>query len=137
MVTISQLKRSAQTDENGVYEFAGIPAGRYDIVAHIDHVPDVLKTIEVTAAGSTTADFQLKLSSIREQVTVTATGSAESIDDSYQAVTSVGALELAEKSTISIGEALKNQLGVANRSFGPGACLKGWFAGRRDRFAIG
>ncbi len=120
VVTISQLKRTAQTDETGVYEFSEIPSGKYDVVAHIDRVPDMIKTVEISE-GSTTVDFQLQLNSIREQVTVTATGSAESIEDSYQSVTSVGALELAEKNSISIGEALKNQLGVANRSFGPGS----------------
>lgn len=119
-VTIVQLKRTTLTDENGNYEFTGIPSGRYDIIAHLDRVPGVVKTVEVSG-NLTTADFELSISNIREQVTVTATGSAESIENSYQTVTSVGAVELTEKNPISIGEALKNQLGVANRSFGPGS----------------
>ncbi|MEP7037629.1 MAG: TonB-dependent receptor [Acidobacteriota bacterium] len=119
-VTIVQLKRTTLTDENGNYEFKGIYFGRYEIIAHLDRVPDVVKTVEVSGS-LTTADFELSISNIREQVTVTATGSAESIENSYQTVTSVGAVELTEKNPISIGEALKNQLGVANRSFGPGS----------------
>ncbi len=120
VITIAQLKRTAQTDEKGAYEFTGIPFGRYDVIAHLDRVPDVVKTVEISS-GVTTVDFKLELDSIREQVTVTATGSAEAIENSYQSVTSVSALELAENNPISIGEALGNQLGVANRSFGPGS----------------
>ncbi len=118
VVTISELRRTTQTDENGRYEFEGVPAGKYTIIAHLDRVPDAVKTSDV-ASGETTLDFKLSFSSIREQVTVTASGTAESIENSYQSVTSVGALELARENPISIGEALKNQLGVANRSFGP------------------
>lgn len=119
VVTISELRRTTQTDENGRYEFGQIPAGKYTIIAHLDRVPDAVKTVEIS--GETTLDFKLSLTSIREQVTVTTTGTAESIENSYQSVTSVGALELARENPISIGEALKNQPGVANRSFGPGS----------------
>ena len=117
VVTISELRRTTQTDENGRYEFEGVAAGKYTIVAHLDRVTDAVKTVDVS--GEATLDFTLSLASVREEVTVTATGSAEAIENSYQSVTSVGALELARENSISIGEALKNQLGVANRSFGP------------------
>lgn len=119
VVTISELRRTTQTDEKGNYEFSQLPAGKYTVIAHLDRVPDAVKTIDVR--GDMTLDFKLSLSSIREEVTVTTTGTAESIENSYQSVTSVGALELARENPISIGEALKNQPGVANRSFGPGS----------------
>src|SRR5215831_2336613 len=117
-VTIAELKKSVLTDERGMFEFDRIPPGKYQLIAHLDRVPDAVKTIEV-AGGDQTVDFQLALAPIREQVTVTATGSAEAIESSYQSVNSIGALELAQKNPISIGEALQDQLGVANRSFGP------------------
>jgi iron complex outermembrane receptor protein len=120
VVTIAEVKKSALTDENGVFEFNNIPPGKYQIIAHLDRVPDVVKAVEVTG-GNQTIDFQLTLAPVSEQVTVTATGSAEAIGSSYQAVTAVGALELSQRNPISIGEALENQLGVAKRSFGPGS----------------
>lgn len=120
VVTIAELKRSVLADENGVFEFKGIPPGKYHLLAHLDRVPDVIKTVEVTG-GDQTVDFQLSLTPVSEQVTVTATGSAEAVGSSYQSVTSVGALELTQRNTLSIGEALEYQPGVAKRSFGPGS----------------
>lgn len=118
IVLIAELKRSALTDENGAFEFRDVPKGRYQIIAHLDRVPDMVKHVEVTA-GVQTVDFQLTLASVSEQVTVTATGSAEAVNSSYQSVTSVGALELAQRNPISLGEALEHKPGVAKRSFGP------------------
>ncbi len=120
VVTIAELKKSVLTDENGAFAFNDIPVGKYQLFAHLDRVPDVVKTVQVTS-GNQTIDFQLTLVPVSEQVTVTATGSAEAAGSSYQSVTSVGALELAQRNPISIGEALEYELGVAKRSFGPGS----------------
>src|SRR5712691_926190 len=120
VVTIVELKRSVLTDENGGFEFKGIPAGKYQMFAHLDRVPDVIKTVEVTG-GDQTVDFELSLTPVSEQVTVTATGSAEAVGSSYQSVVSVGVLELAQRNPLSIGDALESQPGVAKRSFGPGS----------------
>jgi iron complex outermembrane receptor protein len=120
VVTIVELKRSVLTDENGAFEFKGIPVGKYQVFAHLDRVPDVIKTVEVSGADQT-VDFELSLTPVSEQVTVTATGSAEAIGSSYQSVASVGSLELTQRNPLSIGEALEYQPGVAKRSFGPGS----------------
>ena len=120
VVTIVELKKSVLTDDSGAFVFDGIPTGDYQIIAHLDRVPDVVKMVEVNG-GNQTIDFQLTLAPVSEQVTVTATGSADAIGSSYQAVTSIGALELSQKNPISIGEALEYQTGVAKRSFGPGS----------------
>jgi iron complex outermembrane receptor protein len=121
VVTIAELKKTALTDESGHYEFHDIPAGTYQLIAHLDRVPDVVKTITLTATRTITTDFELALAPVNEQVTVTASGSAEAVTLAYQSVNSVGALELVQRNPISIGEALDGQLGVAKRSFGPGS----------------
>ncbi|HEY8205655.1 MAG TPA: TonB-dependent receptor [Pyrinomonadaceae bacterium] len=120
IVTITELRRSVATDENGVFEFGDVPTGSYEIIAHLDRVPDVVKTVEIRG-GDQTLDFELTLAPVSERVTVTASGFAESVGSSYQSVNSVSALELAQKNTVSLGEALDNQLGIAKRSFGPGS----------------
>jgi iron complex outermembrane receptor protein len=120
VVTIAELKKAALTDESGAFEFHDIPAGKYLFIAHLDRVPDVVKTVEV-AGGDQTIDLLLTLTTISEQVTVTASGSAEAVSASYHSVTSVGAVELSQRNPISIGEALEYQVGVAKRSFGPGS----------------
>ena len=119
-ITVVELKKTAVAAEDGAYEIKNIPVGRYQIIAHLDHVGDVVKTVEITSEKALIIDFDLSLAPINEKVTVTATGSAESIENSYQTVLSVSAIEIAEKNPLSIGEALNNQLGIANRSFGPG-----------------
>ena len=120
VITIAELKRTALTNDDGSFEFNDVPPGRYQFIAHLDRVADAVRFVEVLN-GAQTIDFNLTLTPLSEQVTVTASGSAEALNSSYQAVTSVSALELAQKNPASIGEALDYQLGVAKRSFGPGS----------------
>src|SRR5207302_2199150 len=91
--------------------------------AHLDRVPDVINTVEVTGDDQT-VNFELSLTPVSEQVTVTATGSAESVGTSYHSVVSVGALEVAQRNPLSIGDAIESQPGVAKRSFGPGSVVR-------------
>src|SRR6185503_4004595 len=119
-VTIIQLKRSVQTDDNGAYEFQNVPAGAYDVVAHLDRVPDIVQSVQVAAGSPTTVDFQMRLRVVGEQITVTASGEGQTSFNSIQSVTSLSAVELAEKNPQSLGDALDHELGVAKRSFGPG-----------------
>ncbi|HXF38347.1 MAG TPA: TonB-dependent receptor [Blastocatellia bacterium] len=119
-VTIIQLKRAVETDDNGVYEFQSVPPGTYDVVAHLDRVPDVVQTIQVSPGASVTADFQIRLRAVGEQITVTASGGEVTSFNSIQSVTTLTAVELAEKNPQSLGEALDHELGVSKRTFGPG-----------------
>jgi len=118
-VTILQLRRSVMTGDDGTYEFQNVPAGKYDIVARLDRVPDVVHTVEVTAGSTADVGFQIRLKRAEIQVMVTATGEEESSLKAIQPVTSLGATELADKNFQSLGEALDHELGIAKRSFGP------------------
>jgi iron complex outermembrane recepter protein len=120
LITVLQLKRTVDTDDDGKYEITNLPPGKYDVVAHLDRVPDVVQSVDLTAGGEATLDFQMELTSLREQVTVTATGTEQSISSSIQSVDVLGSVDLAKKSPVSLGEALDGELGVAKRSFGPG-----------------
>ncbi len=120
-VTIIQLKLSTETAEDGTYEFKNVPVGKYDISAHLERTPDILTKAEIANGQTVNADFVIRLEAIREQVTVTATGSEETTFNSIQSVTIIGSLDLAKKNPISLGEALDHELGVAKRSFGPGS----------------
>ncbi|MEW6734457.1 MAG: TonB-dependent receptor plug domain-containing protein, partial [Acidobacteriota bacterium] len=120
-VTIIQLKRSTNTDDNGHYEFTDVPAGKYDISAHLERVPDVVQTVTLVGDSAASIDFQLQLRVAGEQVVVTASGDEETSFNSIQSVTTVNALELSERNSQSLGEVLDHELGVAKRSFGPGS----------------
>ena len=119
MITVLQLKRTVTTDDDGRYEITNLPPGKYDVVAQLDRVPDVVRSADLTS-GKATLDFQIELSSLREEVTVSATGNEQSVSTSIQSVEVLGSIELAKKSPVSLGEALDGELGVAKRSFGPG-----------------
>jgi iron complex outermembrane receptor protein len=121
IVTIVQLKRSAETDDHGAYEFKGVPPGTYNVLAHLEGFPDEVQTVRVTAGGEAMADFRLRVSGLREEITVTATGSEQTTFDALQSVTTLDAKSLVEESHPSLGEVLDKQPGVAKRSFGPGS----------------
>lgn len=120
LITILQLKRTVGTNEQGQYEFQNVPPGRYDILAHLDRVPDIVQRIDVAPGIPASLDFQVQLSGLQEQVTVTATGTAQSLSSSIQSVEVIGSVDLAKKSPVSLGEALDGELGISKRSFGPG-----------------
>ncbi len=120
-VLISQLGRSVETNDDGVYEFQRVPPGMYDLVASRAGLSSELQTVQVTADQTATLDFQLGLSPIRQEITVTASGAEQPAFQSFQSVSTLDSFALAEKTAASVGEILDNQPGVSKRSFGPGA----------------
>jgi len=119
-VQITQLRRSVETDDQGVYEFASIPPGRYTLVTHIDGFSDQARSVVLVNGAASSIDFLLSITSLREEVTVTASGSEESVFESFQSVNSVGGTRIKEQASTSIGEVLERESGVGKRSFGPG-----------------
>ncbi len=119
-VQIVQLKLSAATDDDGNYKFENVPAGRYTIQAQTDGFSTSSKTVVITAGANSTIDFSLQIGGVKEQVTVTASGAEVSTFDSFQSVSTLGANEIAQRNSTSIGEVLEREPGVAKRSFGPG-----------------
>jgi iron complex outermembrane receptor protein len=120
IVSILRLKRSVDTNDDGVYEFKDIPPGTYDVVAHLDRVPDVVQSVQVTGGTTATADFQMRIRVVGETVTVSASGEEEASFSSIQSVTSLTSSEISEKNIQSLGDVLDHELGVAKRTFGPG-----------------
>ncbi len=120
LVTIVESKQTTFTNSSGAYKIGNIPFGKYRIVTHLDRVADIIRTVEISSPTPVMVDFQLSLAPVNEKVTVTAYGSAESVENSYQSVLSVSSPELSERNPVSLGDALDNQLGISKRSFGPG-----------------
>lgn len=120
-VQISQLRISVETDENGRYQFTNIPNGRYTIITHKDGFSDQTRAVNVSGSALTNVDFAMGIGSIREEVTVSATGSEESVFETVKSVNAVGSLRIAEQASTSIGEILDKEAGVGKRSFGPGS----------------
>jgi iron complex outermembrane receptor protein len=118
-VQIVQLDRATKTNDAGEYQFDQVPAGRYTVQVHLEGFADATRTV-VVGTTDVTADFQLVIASLKAEVTITASGTEQSVFDSFQSVTSVGAIGIAQKASTSLGEVLETESGVAKRSFGPG-----------------
>jgi iron complex outermembrane recepter protein len=119
-VQITQLRRNVLTDASGAYEFTNLPPGRYTVVAHIEGFSDRTQSVQLTAGATAGVDLVLSLTALREEVTVTASGTQESVFDTFQTVTAVGSTRIREQANTGIGEILEREAGIGKRSFGPG-----------------
>ena len=112
----------ALTDEQGRFAIEGVPAGSYEVLAQREHLTGARQTVNVDPGQAATVDFVLELSPVREDVTVTASaGGTETTFEAFNAVTTVDSFDIARESAASLGDALRNEPGIAIRSFGPGA----------------
>ena len=121
LVKIVELKTSTVTDDLGVYRFINVPPGNYRIVAHQEGFSDASRTVTVTTGGVSTTDIEMKIAGITEQVTISASGSAQSTFDAIESVSSVDSTQITSRAAVSLGEVLENEAGVSKRSSGPGA----------------
>ena len=119
-VRIIELKRSTVTDNGGQYQFMGIPAGQYTVLAHQEGFGDVTKKVTLAAGAAATADFELTLAGVKENVTVTASGTEQSTFQAIESVSTVDSSQITSRAAVGIGEVLNDEPGVAKRSFGPG-----------------
>ncbi|MBK9767344.1 MAG: carboxypeptidase regulatory-like domain-containing protein [Chloracidobacterium sp.] len=77
-VKVVELNKTALTDDLGGYTFANVPPGTYRVTTHLEGFADATRSVTVTGGATASADFELKLSGINAEVTVTASGTAQS-----------------------------------------------------------
>ncbi len=112
----------ALTDGQGRFAIDGVPAGSYEVLAQREHLTGARQTVNVDPGQAATVDFVLELSPVHEDVTVTASASGtETTFEAFNAVTTMDSFDIARESASSLGDALRNEPGIAIRSFGPGA----------------
>jgi iron complex outermembrane receptor protein len=122
-VHLDELGRTAQTNHEGRFRFDNVPPGSYHLHAHADiALTEAAQTVTVVSGQTTTVKFELNLSTVREKITVTATGVPQTAFESFQSVDARNSFDLASEIAPTIGETLANRPGngVAKRSFGPG-----------------
>ncbi len=113
--------RITESDDQGQFVFRNVPPGRYSAVSHMHALTGDKKTVVVAPGAEAEVDFALKLSALRETITVTAAGKQETVAESFMSVASLDGYQLTAKSgSTSLGDLLENEAGVAKRSFGPG-----------------
>ena len=119
-VKLIPLNKTVKTDNEGKYVFENVPAGRYTIYVHNDGFADSSKTIEVSSAD-VVADFQMEISSVKEEVTITASGAEQSTFEALATVETVASTQITTRPGSSLGDVLEGESGVSKRSFGAGS----------------
>ena len=110
------------TAEDGSFEIENVPPGSYEVLAQREHLTAGRQMITLQPGGTATVDFELGLSPVHEDVTVTASaGGAETTFEAFNSVTTLDSFDLVGQLHSSLGDALQREPGIASRSFGPGS----------------
>ena len=118
-VKIAELNRTTVTDDNGIYTFENVPAGKYKLIAHQEGFADSTVPVTVAPNGTATGDIELNITGINEEVTVTGSGTEQSTFESIATVSNVDSTEIISRAAIGLGDVLDKEAGVAKRSAGP------------------
>ena len=119
VVRVVQVNRTAVADSDGKYEFSGLAAGRYTVIAHFAGFEDVARTIVLVSGGNGVVNLTLQISNVKEQVTITATGDKLASFDAIQPTLTVSSNKILERGSVALGDAVNNQSGVTMRSATP------------------
>lgn len=119
-VKVVELKRQAVSNDVGVFEFANVPPGTYTLLAHQEGFADVTQKVEVRPNETVTADFKMKISGVKEEVTVSASGAEQSTFEAIATVDTLDSTQLTSRAAVGLGDVLQDVSGVAKRSSGPG-----------------
>ena len=119
-IKISELNKTAFTNATGNFTFTNIPAGKYKIVAHQEGFADNTQTVTVSAGTPAVANFELNITGVNEQVTVTGSGSEETTFESIATVNTMDSTQITNRAAVGLGDVLDNEPGIAKRSGGAG-----------------
>jgi iron complex outermembrane receptor protein len=120
LVTIQSatLTRQTRSGSDGVYSFADLPAGAYQLAVRADgYLP--ARTDVTVGAAALTSNLQLNPELHFSEVTSVSPDAKNSFL-SFQATEALGGQELTKELQGTLGATLENQAGIALRSFGPG-----------------
>lgn len=110
------------TDETGNYKFERLAAGEYVLEIEADGFAQVAQVVRIAANANQTVNVELNLAKVAAEVVVTASGTAQSVDEVSKAVTVIGADEIEARDEITIAESLRRTPGVRVReNNGPGS----------------
>jgi iron complex outermembrane receptor protein len=121
-ILIVGARRTASAGEDGRFEVANVPAGRYEVIAQREHFSADRQTVTVAAGQRATLEFRLVLSAVHEEVTVTASAiGAATTFESFNAITTLDSTEIVKRLGAGVADVLQDEPGVAKRTFGPGS----------------
>ena len=120
-VWILSLGISAFADVEGIFQFENVPVGDHEVMAIRQHLVASRQTVEVAEGQVAEIQVTMTLTPVHESITVTASAGETTTFDSFNSVTSLDTMDIAERMAPNIGELLGEEAGIYKRSFGPGS----------------
>lgn len=118
----NRVQATAIADEQGSFNFPRIAPGEYVLEIDATGFAPFTEKILVAAGEDKNLNVSLAVSQVAAEVIVTASGTAQSVDEVSKAVTVVGADEIERRDEITIAESLRRTPGLRVRQIGgPGA----------------
>ena len=117
---VGHRRRTAVADD-GAFRFEGVPPGEHLILVEARVGGQGVATVEVAAGEMAEVEVRLEITTIREELVVTATAEPRRQLDVAQPTSVLSGEELATRSGTTLGETLSEQPGVSSTYFGPGA----------------
>lgn len=116
----SSLRVTTVTDAEGVYRFDRLAPGAYLIEAEaVGFARTVAREVQITEAAS--VNLELEIAGVRGEIVVTASGTAQTVDETSKVITTVSHREIDERDEFSIADALATVPGLrVQRLGGPG-----------------
>ncbi|MBA3440132.1 MAG: TonB-dependent receptor [Pyrinomonadaceae bacterium] len=114
------LRLTATTDGTGVYRFQNLAPGEYIIeVESPGFARARAQDVRVEqGATTTTLDIRLELTGVSAEVVVTASGTAQPVEEVSKVITVIGRREIDERDEFSIAEALRTVPGLRVQQLG-------------------
>ncbi|MCA1643174.1 MAG: TonB-dependent receptor [Acidobacteria bacterium] len=117
------LRLNAVTDPSGAYRFERLAPGEYLIEADArGFAPAPARRVRLRSGESATADLALEVAGLRDEVVVTASDTAQAVDEVSKSLTTVTLGEAEERDEYSVAEALRTVPGLRVQQLGgPGS----------------
>jgi iron complex outermembrane receptor protein len=117
------LRLTARTDAAGAYRFERLAAGEYLVEADArGFAPASAQRVRLRAGASVVADVHLEVAALRAEVVVTASDTAQAVDEVSKSLTTVTRRDMEERDEFSVAEALRDVPGLRVQQLGgPGS----------------
>jgi vitamin B12 transporter len=123
---------SAISDDNGTYTFTNVAPGEYVLEIRANGFASYAARVTVKRGQSVKSDVRLSIDVISETVSVTGTGTAQTVDETSKAISVLGSSAIEMKGEIGLSESLRGIPGVRVQQQGsPGALTSVRLRGQR------
>ena len=115
----NRVRLSGRTNASGEHRFERVAPGEYLAQAEAPGFAlSTARSVVVAPAGSVTLDLELQIAAVQEQVVVTASGTAQTVDEVSKAITVVTSTEIDIRNEFSIPQVLVTVPGVRVQTLG-------------------